>query len=140
MTGNLINRGIRSGGAFNWFFQRISGAMLLLTLLAHFWVIHFFPPAHGEITFESVMQRLQHPAWKTIDLSFLIFALYHGMNGVFMVVHDYVHSNGLRILITAILWVVALWLLVFGSLTILGLPTGGAFSWLINYYINMTQL
>lgn len=127
MTGNLINRGIRSGGAFNWFFQRISGAMLLLALLAHFWVIHFFPPAHGEITYESVMARLQHPAWKTTDLLFLFFGLYHGMNGVLMVVHDYIHKAGLRIVIISVLWIAAIWLLIMGSLTILGLPTGGAF-------------
>ncbi len=127
MTGNVTNRGIRSGGAFAWFFQRISGAFLLIALLAHFWVIHFFPPAHGEITYHSVMLRLQHPLWKTIDLLFLILGLYHGMNGVMMVIHDYIHTNGLRILITAALWMAALWLLVFGSLTILGLPTGGMY-------------
>jgi succinate dehydrogenase / fumarate reductase, membrane anchor subunit len=125
MIGKTANRGIKSGGAFNWFFQRISGAMLLLALLAHFWVLHFFPPAHGEITYDSVMQRLQHPAWKTIDLSFLIFGLYHGVNGVLIVVHDYIHREGLRLAIVASLWIAAIWLLVLGALTILGLPTGG---------------
>lgn len=114
-------RGIGSGGAFNWFFQRISGAVLLLALLAHFWVIHFFPPAHGEITYESVMLRLQNPLWRTVDLLFLVFGLYHGMNGVIMVVHDYVHKSMPRMLIVGALWTAAIFFLVVGSMTILGL-------------------
>lgn len=116
------NRGLQSGGAFNWFFQRISGAFLLIALLVHFWVLHFVPRgAHGEITFAIVMVRLRHPLWKTIDVLFLLFALYHAMNGVTILIHDYIQRPPLRMLLVGVLWVAALWLLVTGSITILSL-------------------
>jgi succinate dehydrogenase / fumarate reductase membrane anchor subunit len=31
----------RKSGAFGWFFQRISGVLLLATLIGHFWAQHF---------------------------------------------------------------------------------------------------
>jgi succinate dehydrogenase / fumarate reductase membrane anchor subunit len=118
--------GINSGGAFQWFAQRISGAVLLLALLVHFWVLHFFPAEHGEITFRTVMERLNSPVWKTIDLLFLVCALYHGMNGLIMNVHDYVHHKQWRMAVIGTLWVVAIFYLILGSLTILGLTGRGA--------------
>ncbi len=116
--------GIRSGGSFNWFFQRVSGAFLLLALLAHFWVLHFFSPEHGSITYETVMQRLQHPIWRTVDLLFLLFGLYHGMNGIMMIIHDYLHRTVPRMILVGALWVAVLFLMVIGSMTILGLAGG----------------
>ncbi len=115
------NQGIHSGGAFGWFFQRISGAFLLFALLVHFWVLHFYAPAHGEITFDTVMSRLNHPLWRAFDMLFLVMALYHGLNGIMLVVHDYIRSSGFRILIVAGLWTAALYFLIVGSMTILGL-------------------
>lgn len=117
-------RGMRSGGAFQWFFQRITGAVLLITLLGHFWVLHFFPPNHGDITYETVMLRLSHPLWRTFDLLFLLFGLYHGMNGVTMVIHDYIRHKGLRMALISVLWVAVFFFGIIGSMTILGL-TGG---------------
>ena len=123
---NNRDRGLRSGGAFNWYFQRISGVVLLFTLLAHFWVLHFFPPEHGNITFETVMRRLNHPAWRTVDLTFLVLGLYHGLNGLIIVVHDYIHRPGLRMALVGALWVAAIWFGLIGSMTILGLAGRGA--------------
>jgi len=120
------DQGIRSGGAFGWFMQRITGAVLLLALLAHFWVLHFFPPSHGNITYETVMQRLQNPAWRTVDLLFLVFGLYHGMNGIIIVINDYIRNSGVRTLLVGVLWVATIWFLIIGSMTILGLAGGGA--------------
>lgn len=122
---NGRERGLGSGGAFNWFFQRVTGAVLLLALLAHFWVLHFFPPEHGNITYETVMARLQHPLWRTVDLVFLVVGLYHGMNGVVLVIHDYVRRPGWRMALVGTLWVAALFFLVVGSMTILGLAGRG---------------
>jgi succinate dehydrogenase / fumarate reductase membrane anchor subunit len=113
--------GLNSGGVIKWFLQRITGAFLLFGLLVHFWVLHFFPPEHGEITFETVMARLQHPLWKTFDILFLLVVLYHGMNGIQIVINDYIQKNGWRILIVGFLWIGALFLLVKGTITILSL-------------------
>ncbi len=122
MKDNPIDHGYGSGGAFQWFFQRISGTFLLIALMIHFWVLHFVPKgAHGEISYNIVMERLKNPYWKALDLMFLLFALYHAMNGLTMLVHDYVHIPRLRIFIIGVMWTVALWLLVLGSITILSL-------------------
>ena len=115
----------RSGGAFWWLFQRISGGFLLLALLVHFWVLHFFPVEGGTITYETVMSRLGHPLWKAFDMLFLIFAIYHGMNGAMMLVHDYIKRPGIRTTVVALLWTGALYLLILGSTTIMGLSRGG---------------
>ena len=115
------DKGYRSGGAFAWFFQRISGAFLLFALLVHFWVLHFFPSAHGEITYTVVMERLQHPLWRAFDMMFLICALYHGMTGLQLVIQDYIRRSSWRILCTGVVWIWGLFFLVIGSMTILGL-------------------
>lgn len=117
--------GFQSGGAFHWYFQRISGAVLLIALLVHFWVLHFFAPPHGEITFDAVMERLQHPLWRALDILFLVVGIYHGMNGIMISINDYLHRPVLRIFVVGLLWVAALFFLIIGTLTILGLPNGG---------------
>lgn len=120
-----MERGIGSGGAFVWFFQRISGIFLLVILLAHFWALHY--ANDGEVTFQIVAQRLASPLWKTIDLSFLVIAIIHGFNGFLMVIHDYVHSNSIRLIFISLLWLGGILLGILGAITILSFQasTGG---------------
>ncbi|MCX6641108.1 MAG: succinate dehydrogenase, hydrophobic membrane anchor protein [bacterium] len=120
-----MEKGIGSGGAFAWFFQRISGAFLLIALLAHFWVLHY--ASNGEVTFQIVAQRLATPLWKTIDLGFLVFAIIHGFNGFIMVIHDYIHSHNLRLALVSLVWVVGILIGIMGMITIIGfkVPVGG---------------
>ncbi|MBU0519513.1 succinate dehydrogenase [bacterium] len=120
-----MERGIGSGGAFAWFFQRISGVFLLAALLAHFWVLHY--SSDGEITFQIVAQRLATPLWKTIDLTFLLFAIIHGFNGFIMAIHDYVHSKNIRLLLVGAVWMVGIIIGILGMLTIITfkVPGGG---------------
>jgi succinate dehydrogenase hydrophobic membrane anchor protein len=120
-----MEKGIGSGGAFAWFFQRISGAFLLLALLAHFWVLHY--ASDGQVTFQMVAERLSTPLWKTIDLGFLIMAIIHGFNGFIMVIHDYIHSHNLRLVLVSLVWVAGILLWIMGTITIIGFkaPVGG---------------
>jgi succinate dehydrogenase / fumarate reductase membrane anchor subunit len=120
-----MERGIGSGGAFAWFFQRISGVFLLLALLAHFWVLHY--TGDGEITFKIVAERLATPLWKTIDLTFLMLAIIHGFNGIIMNIHDYVHHKNIRLVLVSAVWVVGIIIGILGALTIVTFqaPGGG---------------
>lgn len=119
-----MERGIGSGGAFAWFFQRISGAFLLAALLAHFWVLHY--ANNGEVTFYIVAQRLATPLWKTIDLTFLVLAIIHGFNGFVMVIHDYVRWPNLRLVLVSLVWIAGIVIGVLGTITILTFqPPGG---------------
>ena len=81
-----------SGRALNWYLQRITGLALLILLILHFWVEHFTASVRGSssgLTFEIVQQRFFHNPWfVTVDVAFLIVALYHGLNGVRNIVFD----------------------------------------------------
>jgi succinate dehydrogenase / fumarate reductase, membrane anchor subunit len=80
-----------SRNAVEWYFQRITGALLLILLAAHFWVEHFMtaPLLHGELTFATIAARISNPAWQAIDIGFLIVALAHGLNGLRNIILDY---------------------------------------------------
>ena len=109
--------GTGSGGSFAWFFQRVSGVFLVVFLLGHFWLLHY--AVSGEFAdFDSVRARLALPLFRVLDLVFLYLAVYHGLNGVLMVIHDYVHHGLFRLVLIALLWVLGLTLLTCGTLTI----------------------
>ena len=114
----------RSGGKFLWFFQRLSGFILFFILLLHFFLLHF--AVSGEsITFSEVMQRLRTPFWQTLDLVFLLLALFHGLNGLWTVLCDYFHKSWVKVTLFSIVATAGVVLLIFGSLTIFNLPRTG---------------
>jgi succinate dehydrogenase cytochrome b556 subunit len=75
----------------HWYLQRITGALLVILLAAHFWVEHFMTAQlqRGDLTYATVHVRVANPVWQAIDISFLIVALYHGLNGLRNIVLDY---------------------------------------------------
>jgi succinate dehydrogenase cytochrome b556 subunit len=77
--------------AFHWYLQRITGALLVILLAAHFWVEHFMTAQlqRGDLTYAAVHARVSNPVWQAVDVSFLIVALYHGLNGLRSIVLDY---------------------------------------------------
>lgn len=75
-------------GLWNWLLQRITGALLIVFIIAHFWVTHFAVP--GElITFDRVTERLQSAFFIALDSALLATTIYHGLNGVRNVVVDF---------------------------------------------------
>ncbi|OGP61537.1 MAG: succinate dehydrogenase, hydrophobic membrane anchor protein [Deltaproteobacteria bacterium RBG_13_61_14] len=109
------DQAVRSGESFWWFFQRISGLALVVLLLLHFLVMHFF----GDLSFQHVTSRINMPLWKVIDLSFLILALGHGLYGVWIVSGDYLHQAWMRMLVFLAVSLGGLGLLVVGLVTLL---------------------
>jgi succinate dehydrogenase / fumarate reductase membrane anchor subunit len=104
-------------GTKRWFYQRITGIFLVVLLLVHFTIMHFI--GTGETDYQTVAPRLASPYWKTFDLAFLIFALYHGLAGLWVVIDDYVHKDGWRIFIYSLIVLGGALLLVLGALTII---------------------
>lgn len=79
-----------------WLLQRVSAVGLIVLLPMHIVVTHLFNIAEvendalpGLVVFSDVAQRLERPAYWTIDVLLLAFALYHGLNGVRNVLLDY---------------------------------------------------
>ncbi len=114
-----LNRISGRSGAFDWLFQRISGVVLAVAFAAHFIVLHFM--GDGTFSYESVATRLASPFWKTFDLLFLAFALYHSVTGTRLIIDDYIHSPGWRTFLTSALWVLAIVMLILGTVIIFSL-------------------
>jgi succinate dehydrogenase / fumarate reductase, membrane anchor subunit len=114
---------VTSGGAVLWLFQRVTGVYLAVVLFAHVWLLHYL--LREDLSFAAVSDRLATPLWKTIDISFLVVALFHGLYGLWIVLEDYIHWGWARIFLYSAISLAALVALVLGILTIL--PFQGGF-------------
>ncbi len=113
-------KGSSNSGDMIWFFQRITGLFLVILLLLHFLLIHLTNVDHEThmVTFDLVAKRLASPFWKTLDLVFLSMAVFHGLNGAWMVIADYIHQAWARITLFTITCTLGVILLALGVLTI----------------------
>ncbi len=84
--------GSRSTGANKWFMQRITGIALVVLLVGHYILMHATPDSGH--TYQAVLNRLNNPFWKAIDLGFLTFGLWHGLNGTWNVIRDFKMKTG----------------------------------------------
>ena len=116
-----IYRRSNEQGSTSWLFQRISGILLLVFLAGHLWVTHYSPG--GFVTFDKVSVRLFLPTWKVFDIFLLITALYHGLNGIWIILLDYVHKDWLRITLYGILMTTGFIFSILGGLTIISFPS-----------------
>ncbi len=112
----MRDRGVGSGGAVGWFFQRLTGIVLAPILLVHLFTMHRVHE-HG-LAFESVTELLSKPYWKVLELTFLVLALYHALNGIYALLQDYVKRPGVRMTLFSLVVLVGLVLLVFGMVTV----------------------
>ena len=75
----------------SWYLQRVTGALLLVLLAAHFWVEHFMSAElrRGDLTYQAIRLRIANPTWQFIDVAFLLVALWHGLYGLRNIILDY---------------------------------------------------
>jgi succinate dehydrogenase / fumarate reductase, membrane anchor subunit len=100
------------GGFWPWLLQRITAVLLVLLLGVHLVVNHLMNV--GELTFESIGRRLAGGFLTAVDILLLAAALFHGLNGLRMVLLDYGFGGESRRILDAVLWVVGVACLVFG--------------------------
>ncbi len=113
----MKDRGVGSGGAMAWFFQRLTGIVLAPVLLIHLLTMHRFT-THG-LPWNEVAGRLANPYWKVLEVVFLALALYHGFNGIYSIFQDYVHRPGFRLFLFSLLVLAGVILFGFGIVTAL---------------------
>ena len=94
---------INTQGLWPWFLQRVSATFLVIGLLAHFWVLHF--SIEKPLDFKDVWVRFRTPGWMLFDVLLLVACLYHGLNGMFAIVQDYVPKREIR---TAVGWILVI--------------------------------
>jgi succinate dehydrogenase / fumarate reductase membrane anchor subunit len=106
-----------------WFFQRLSGVVLVPLVIAHMLVTHyvFANPAKGalELDYNVVAARLASPWWKLIDLSFLMVVLFHGLRGVWVVLEESIKKPWFRVSLWCLVLLLGAGLALLGTVTIL---------------------
>ncbi len=108
---------------YSWLFMRVSGILLWVLVLGHVYIMHI---AHEitEVDYQFVAQRWATPFWRAWDWAMLLLALVHGVNGVRVMLHDYVRDRGLRLASMLALYAVTFLFLIIGSLVILTFDAG----------------
>lgn len=91
-------------GMWGWLFQRISGILLVFYLALHLWVLHF--AGQGGLRFDDVVKRFESPVFLWLDLGLLGLVLYHGFNGIRVVLLDL--GIGVR-MHKMLFWIFVLW-------------------------------
>lgn len=103
---------------YSWFFMRVSGVLLIVLALGHFAIMHVIFGVE-KVNFDFVVKRWATPFWRTYDILLLFVALTHGLNGLRIMIDDYIHSKGWRVVSLSTLYTIAFVFLALGALVIL---------------------
>jgi succinate dehydrogenase / fumarate reductase membrane anchor subunit len=96
--------------------QRFSAIALIFFLSLHMIVVHY-PPGH--LDFSRVLERLADPAWKAIDIAFLVAVLFHALAGTYAVLTDIERVTPLKRILAGVLIILGIIGLAYGTYTIL---------------------
>jgi len=100
-------------GTWAWFFQRLSAVLLVILLAAHIIAAHYWPVG-GEISVDTVNERLKNVAFIAIDYSMLAMVLLHGLNGTRTVLFDFDMFIKRRKAVDIGLWILGIATMIWG--------------------------
>src|SRR5690348_2916717 len=109
-----------SGGfeAASWYFMRISAIGLFFLVILHLIFNHVTTDVSCT-SYQLIAARYANPYWRVYDWLMLTLALLHGMNGLRVVVDDYVRTREWRIGIESLVGFVGLVLFMVGTVTLI---------------------
>ncbi len=113
--------GSGTSGAQGWFFQRITGIVLFILVLVHFYIAHHTWQAGHD--WDTIIHRLASPYMKMFYLGFVSLGLWHGLNGLWGVIRDYNWSPAARKTLFGVILTVGIFVGILGFITILNLPS-----------------
>jgi len=102
---------------YSWFFMRVSAIALFTLAVFHLVWMHIVIGLDA-INFEVIAQRWQSPGWRLYDMFLLTFGWLHGANGMRVVIDDYIRSQGWRVLLKSVLYVLVFIIVVLGAYVI----------------------
>lgn len=111
---------------FSWYFFRVTGIALIFLVILHLFLNHVATDVSCT-SYQLVSIRYENPFWRLYDWLLLILALLHGMNGLRIVVDDYVQSRGWRLSLQSLVAITTLVFLLLGTITLItfhGAPVG----------------
>lgn len=109
-------RRVKGLGMWAWLAQRVSGLLLVLFIFLHIFIIHFGARG-GEITFDSVMDRLSSPVYTVLEIGLLATVLYHAFNGLWVIILDLGIDSKKAAVIYWVLFAVAFAMFILGTYT-----------------------
>lgn len=80
-------RASKDSGSKSWVMQRITGLALVVFMIGHYILMHYHPDSGH--TYQAVLGRMQYSWYRIIDLTFIVLAMYHGLNGIWNIFRDY---------------------------------------------------
>lgn len=132
-----------SRGSRGWLLQRVSGALLFITLGTHFFIYHYFMGpgmwgfdsigygANDLLTlgamaesdpslarFYALAGMFANPIWKVFDVTFITLASYHGFYGIHSIVDDWITRDGWRSLANGVVYLFGFILWVMGVVAV----------------------
>src|SRR5256885_13178584 len=113
---------------FSWYYFRVSGVLLIALVFVHLLVMHVTTDV-AHTTYQFVATRYDNPLWRLFDWLLLTIGLTHGMNGLRVIIDDYVHTPGRRVLFMSIAAVLLVVFFMLGTITLItfqGAPAGVA--------------
>jgi succinate dehydrogenase / fumarate reductase, membrane anchor subunit len=120
MMGYKVGRERPTGGfeLWSWLFMRISGVVLLFLAVGHVLIMHVGGDGVGRVNFGFVAARWASPLWRTWDWALLVLALVHGINGLRVIVQDYVKWPGARFAVNMLFYILGFGLFVLGTVIV----------------------
>ena len=113
-------KGSKASGAFAYYFQRISGLVLVILLGVHYVMMH--TTTMGGHSHEETVRRLSNFGWQAFYLCFIFLGLYHGLNGIWNIVQDYKMSARMRMFIYIFLLMFGIVFAAIGAITVITVP------------------
>ena len=109
-----------SGGfeTFSWYFFRVSGVALIFLAIIHLLLMHVTTDV-ACTTYQFVAIRYANPFWRLYDWLLLTLALTHGMNGLRVVIDDYVRGRGWRLVLQSTIGSLVLIFFMWGTITLI---------------------
>ena len=98
---------------WSWLFMRLSGLLLLGLALGHLVIMHLINNVEA-IDYAFVAGRYAGWFWRGYDLLMLVLAMVHGLNGVRILIDDYVHPPAVHRLAVSLLYLIGGTFLVMG--------------------------
>lgn len=103
---------------FSWYFFRVSGIALIFLAIIHLFLNHVSTDVSCT-SYQLVEIRYANPFWRVYDWLLLTLGLLHGMNGLRVVIDDYVRSRGWRLSLQSLLAIVTLVFFMLGTITLI---------------------
>jgi len=103
---------------WSWILMRVSGAILIVLIFTHLFVNLMTGDGINAIDFAFVAGKWAQPLWQWWDAAMLWLGMFHGTNGMRVLVNDYARTETSRSVLKALLALAFIVTVVLGTLVI----------------------